>query len=176
MNLLKNIFFLGAVALPVLMGCQKKESGSLNNVPAGIWKAAYGDYFVITPAALEYVNPDYPIEYLKGTIRHIQYFNETAGVMIIEYSEGGRPQYYEYGGPPDYEIISGPHEPLGNFRGIYLTKITGASIDISAADDPGDRYSRSEKTTLEAAKAGFTLDNLDFYVTSPAAYKKQAQQ
>ena len=176
----QNVWFAGLSlvlgAALALAGCDNSTSSSnkLEGVPVGTWTAGYGDQFVITANTLAYYDSSTAAAPVyEGTIQYIEYFNNTTGVMIIEYTADGKPEYYEYGGPPNYEQISGPFPPLGNFRAVYLTNITTASIEISAAADAGDPCYRSEKETLAAAKAAFTLDNIDTYVTYPSAYLKQ---
>ncbi|MDR2482217.1 MAG: hypothetical protein LBD08_01130, partial [Treponema sp.] len=92
--------------------------------------------------------------------------------MIIEYTDDGKPAYYEYD-QETFQPVGDPVEPLGNFRAVYLTNISESSMEISATADSTDSYSRSEKETLAAAKTAFTLDKLDTYVTMPSAYAKQ---
>ena len=159
---------IGGAAL--FAGCS--TSGSrIEGVPVGTWTTAF-DRFVITATTLAYYDsPTATTPVYQGTIRYLEEFNPATAVMIIEYQSGGIPQYYQY--DASWNPVGPPVGPLGNFRGVYLTNSTAATIEISATADSSEPYFRSEKQTLADAKAAYTLDHIDNYVTARVAYAKQ---
>jgi len=84
-----------------------------------------------------------------GTIRHVENFTDSAGVIIIEYDK-------EYDNPD------------GNFIGIYFKNLTpGVSVQMGIAT----LYpATTEEATLNAAVAAFTLGNEGKYMSYYGLY------
>ena len=130
----QNVWFAGLSlvlgAALALAGCDNSTSSSnkLEGVPVGTWTAGYGDRFVITANTLAYYDSSTATAPVyEGTIQYIEYFNITTGVMIIEYTADGKPEYYQYD-PETWQPVGDPVGPLGNFHWVYLTSISESSM------------------------------------------------
>jgi hypothetical protein len=150
----------GAAFFP---GCKTEDEDTGNLV--GTWKSSFDETWTITAAAVKTAT-------FEGTIKNNPNFEAPAGVIIIEYTK--KPEYYDYGPAPDY-TKTGPFDPPGNFYAIYWKSLTAASIELSNAWDIKDfsHNGAPETTSLEAAIAKFTMDDVVKYVGTYSVCAKQ---
>jgi hypothetical protein len=171
---------LALFVAPLVTGCSN-PSNSDDPTLVGKWVSSYGDYYVITGTTVIY-NDNYEgdMNYV-GTIRKITYFNATSGVIIIEYTAGNKPKYWDYDTSPPYAKTGNPADsnnpwpPQGDFLGIYFKNLTSTSIEFANATDITQmgHDTSCEAITLEAAISKFTLDAVDDFVYLFGSYAKQ---
>ena len=165
-----SLFAAVLFAAFVLAGC---DDGSTNDTPVpftGTWTSTYEDSYTITGTSLSYgysvESPSY-----SGTIRYVKYFTDNSGVIIFEYDADGKQVYYDY--DESYNVTGGPHDPPGNFIATYFKNLGSTSGDFATAYDMSKPHG-CETTTLEAAKATFTLDaGVNTFATYYGTYSKQ---
>ena len=119
------------------------------------------DYYNISESTLRYVmdDPDYGSDY-AAAIRFVSNYSNDSGVIIIEYTQG-----YIFGADYDVEYP---------FTGIYYKNLGGNTVQLANAYDGSGR---TETTTLDEAKAKFTRNKMDTYVswTYVQPYTKNTQ-
>jgi hypothetical protein len=155
--------FIAAAAL-AFMGC-KDESDDSGNLVA-TWK--FGDYpsYVITADTIEYIG-----SYTAVIISHSD-FEASAGSLIIQFTDYTK---YEYGGAPDYELISSAPDPdmIGKYSGVFWKELTPSSVYLADAWQDGPTHVTTD--TPEEAQTTFAAENYgDFGLWSPgvAPYTK----
>jgi hypothetical protein len=88
----------------------------------------------------------------------------------MEYDADKKPTYYIGYDPETYLPIGDPLPLKGNFIGIYYKDLKpGVSVQMGTAYVDGG----AETTTLDAAKARFTMGNEGTYITWYGTYLKQ---
>ena len=204
-NWARSVFALLAVAflLTTLLftGCKTDDDEEdfklAGNSPLiGSWIAGpnWGSYdgYVITANKLSYVSgtdsADLSVKYC-GTIKHVEKFSDTSGVIIMSYDAGFENEYYEnwVQDPPDSGNWVGvdPYPLNGNFIGIYYRSLNaGTSVEMGTAylnNDEG--LPVAEQATLNAAIAAYTKERGipkgeancpdNSFISSYGAYNKQ---
>lgn len=170
---------LALFVAPLFIGCSNPSNGESEihdgPPPVGKWvDGTYSDYYTITAPTLTYTDYLGAVVY-EGNIRKVTYFDnsETSGVIIIEYTATGKPEYWDYDPEPPYSKIGNsedsgnPWPPLGNFQAVYFRNLTATSIELANAALTGQsgHNVRCETTTLGAAINKFTLDAVDDFVS-----------
>jgi len=136
-------------------GCSTDDGGGggvgLNSNLIGKWLYTneFGtDGYTIDAKKVTYISDWYP---LAGTIKQIENFTDSAGVIIIQLDAG----YGDYG------------YPQGTFIGIYFKNLNpGVSVQMGTAWAEGG----AEEPTLNAAMAAFTLGNEGTYMAAYGTY------
>jgi hypothetical protein len=165
LTVLAALFLLGAAGLfftacPMEPDDETKEGAELPQKLIGTWKAAYGDFYVLSKTSVSYnekPGEEYGYGY-TGTVEYINEFTETAGVIIIKYDDGGKPTGYT---------------PPGDYIGIYYKEFTAQSVKMGVAAGSPPDYDPVEKATLEEAKAAFTAGKEGDYILNPGTYEHQ---
>jgi hypothetical protein len=110
-----------------------------------------GDTYIITEDTLSYDSGYDPV--VVGTIRYVSNFSDTSGVIIIKYTEAGKPQYYNY--DENWEVIGDPYDPPGMFQAVYYTDLGAASLKMSSAYKAGG----PEAVSFDAAITTFCKES-----------------
>ena len=174
MSLLKSLNRLLVVNFLVFMfaallftGCSTDGDGGgggpgLNSMLIGTWLSEHGDSYTLTSDRIIYAFGN-DINY-AGTIRHVDNFTDSHGLIIIEYDSDHRPIYYAdgYWGDADHIL------PLkGNFIGIYFQNfIPGDRVNMGGAFMAGG----AEEPTLAAAIAAFIIGMESTYISAYGTY------
>jgi hypothetical protein len=159
-------FFLLGVCLIMgtlgFIGCDT-DGDEDTGILTGSWSSG-SDGYVITNTALEYkgykdaTHPEWSDTNFTGTIKNNPDFTQKSGVIIIEYTK--KPINGQY--DANYTLTGGA-APTGAFMGIYWRDLTTDSVSLANAYDSSG--SETETTTLDDAKAKFTLANADTLVS-----------
>jgi hypothetical protein len=168
-------FALTCLLATLLFVSCNTETGNENLSIAGSWaySSEYGtEKYIITSSRLEY---GYNGDGFKGAIRDLTYFIPSAGVIIVEYDADNKPEYWDYSNHP---AVTGPHQPLGNFLGVYFINLSDTSVKIANASDIAgvDEYYRCEAATLNEAKEKFTDDNVSNFIFDWSMVQTQVKQ
>ena len=135
------------------------QDAELNPQLIGRWVSTWGDGYIVEANTIINISSDGTTRPI-GTIRHINNFTASAGVIIVEYHPDWRPRYYSGGlegwGNPENLL------PLrGTFNGIYFRNLVpGVSVQMGGAFIEGG----AERATLAEAIAAFTLGNEGRYM------------
>jgi hypothetical protein len=108
----------------------------------------------------------------KGVIRHIKRFNDTEGVIIIEYTPEGWPKYTE----PGHTVSAYVGTPIpGAFFGVYYSELGDDSVRManSTTLDSDPPYAPPETKTLKEAVQKFTEKNRDRFVAGVALRQRR---
>jgi hypothetical protein len=114
----------------------------------GTWDCGYGDKYEITRGwdteTVKYISytPGWEFETV-GTVRSVSRFNNTSGVIIIEYTNGA----------PD------PSRP---FTAVGYEDLKPTTVLLAGVFNPD--YSYADTATLAEAKSKFTVDTLGTYI------------
>ena len=148
-----SLFFLVCLAAVLLFsGCENDpDNGStsgLNTDLIGTWldPNEFGtDGYTVEANRVRYISDWFSF---AGSIRHVENFSNSAGVIIIEYDS----QY---------------NNPDGNFIGIFFRSLNpGVSVQMGVAwTEDG-----AEESTLNAAMAAFTQGNEGTYMSFYGTY------
>ena len=163
---------------PFLTGCEteaKDDDFSVNGT--WVFSSEYGSEIYIIDTDNNRFEYEGGLAF-KGTIHEVTFFTSNSGVIIIEYDEDAKPEYYEIDWNPPYDVISGPHDPIGNFLGVYFINLKADTVKLANATDTtfADLYYRCEAETLEAAKVKFTADNIDDFIFDWSYVSTQVKQ
>ena len=154
------VFVLGFLA--AVIGCASNitddgtnTQGTLPEQLRGEWvftplgSDSPADYYIINENTLQYVmdDPDYGSDF-TAPIRFVSNYSGDSGVIIIEYTQG-----YIFGAKYDDEYP---------FTGIYYKNLSGNTVQLANAYDGNGR---TETATLDEAKAKFTRNKMDTYVS-----------
>jgi hypothetical protein len=169
---------LGALAF---VGCQMEgdddEGGiGLDSRLQGTWEfddaGRGGERYVIDGTSFTYgslsgtgENVDYT-EVYAGTIVHVERYTNTAGVIIIEYTEEHKQEWYFYDEANGWAKTKLDPQPTGNFYGIYYSSLKARDdgtleVKFSNTSDSANNYGPTEAETLEAAIKKFTVENMN---------------
>lgn len=152
---------LGFVGCDLLGKTDETDLGDSISALVGTWASEYGDSYTITATSVSY-DAGYGEDFnYAGTIRYVDNFTNTAGVIIIEYTKA--PKYYT-----DTTYTTTADAP-GNFIGIYYKDLQSSSVSMGQAYKDGG----AETQTLEAAKTTFTAGATGDYMEHYGAYSKQ---
>ncbi|MDR1908791.1 MAG: hypothetical protein LBQ35_02625 [Spirochaetaceae bacterium] len=158
------------VVLGGLTGCETdpepNPEDELNPALITTWSSTYSSY-VITADDVSYLNSSGEIDF-AGSIKYVDNFSETAGVLIIEYDDEYKPEYYAEYDPDTWLPVGDPLPLKGNFIGVYFKGLSADSAQIGSAYKEGG----AEESTLEAAIAAFTVDNEGDYMGQYGTYSK----
>ena len=125
------------------------NNDQLNNDLLGRWESSgvWGsDGYIVETNRISYFYDEETM--FAGTIKHVENFSVSAGVIIIEYD-------------PEYS------QPLGNFIGIYYKNLNPhVSVQMGTAWMDGG----AEKPTLNTAINAFTLGNEGAYMSFYGLY------
>jgi hypothetical protein len=108
----------------------------------------------------------------KGVIRHVKRFNDTEGVIIIEYTTEGWPKYTE----PGHTVSAYVGTPIpGPFFGIYYSGLKDDLVYLANTTtlDSDPPYAPPETKTLEEAIKKFTEQNRDRFVAGVAMAQRR---
>ncbi|MDR0654736.1 MAG: fibronectin type III domain-containing protein [Treponema sp.] len=138
---------------------------------SGVWDSGYsGDVYTVTGTTLYYDN-------VGGTIRYVNNFDASSGVIIIEYTEEGKAKYYDaYESTPPYAPIPPAYDPPGYFQAVYYKEFsTGTSVKMGSAFDASrsGHLAAPETATLAEAITKFTLARESDFISLYGAYTKQ---
>jgi hypothetical protein len=110
-------------------------------------------------------------ESFSGTIVYAESFSDSAGVIIIKYTEGHKQEWSSWAedSPGSNNWVETPlnPQPAGNFYGIYYVNLNdaGTTVFLANTSNLADySYGPTETETLEAAKARFTETNINDYI------------
>jgi len=127
----------------------------------GTWVSEFGERFIIDLAnktLQHYYVGEYESFCFEGNIHEIVYFNKTAGIIFIEFTD----------------IADWWVKQTGNFSGIYFVNLTSTAVELSnaAAGEWPESYTPTT-TTLVDAKIRFNVDMIDEYFSITSACLKQ---
>ncbi|MDR2479665.1 MAG: hypothetical protein LBD48_10185 [Treponema sp.] len=151
--LLTAFLFLGCP-----MGGSTGDGGgpqATNASLVGTWASGTGDGYIITENTVSYMGFDsatYGKFTFTGDIVNTPDFSATDGVIIIKYRADDK---------PDPATSMGLTAPSGDFFGIYWKSLSSSSVSLANSYKAGG----TEETSLSAALAAFTLDNVGTYVS-----------
>ncbi|MDR1174415.1 MAG: fibronectin type III domain-containing protein [Treponema sp.] len=150
----------------------KFEGSSSIESLLGTWTSIYDDSYTITGTMLSY-DDGYGGK-ISGTIRYINNFNAASRVIIIEYTEEGKPTYNDY--DENFNIIAGPFDPPGYFQGVYYKSLSAGSVQMGNATDASKsgHLAAPETATLDEAKNKFTQDAASTFMSFYGTYSKVA--
>jgi hypothetical protein len=146
--------------------CDLGGNEDFGYIPEGTWSSVWAgntgiDTYTISSTTLTYTSTPTgdTSSGWSGTIRGAVDFSETAGVLIIQYTN-----------PPTGDW-SGHAEDMG-YTGVYYSAHSAASTKFADAWLPGDPYSteRAEAVSLSAAYALFTEGNVGDHVSIWGTY------
>jgi hypothetical protein len=176
---------LGALAF---MGCPMDDDDSdggigIDSRLEGIWEFVhseygYGDRYVIRGTSLAYSSHSGTGEdavwtdTYAGTIVHAERYSKSAGVIIIEYTEGHKYRWSSYTQDAGGNWVSTPldPQPAGNFYGIYYHSLKtrdDGKLEVAFANtsDQANNSGPTEAETLEAAIEKFTVENMNKFMS-----------
>ncbi|MCL2808911.1 MAG: hypothetical protein FWD24_02460 [Treponema sp.] len=153
-----KVFLAIFVVVLLFVGCNQDgdEPGPLH----GLWISEYDEVFFINLNDNTIVHSyDWDLLMYKGTIKEIVFFNNTAGIIFIEYTN-----------TDGWTIV----EEDGKFTGIYFLNLTENTVELknAAAGTYPNSYTPTT-LTLSAAKAKFTIDKIGDYFSFGSACVKQ---
>jgi hypothetical protein len=176
------LFF--AVSIFIFTGCPMTDDSSgggpgFDTRLAGTWEMTYvggGERNVITDTTYAYGSTDADgnfTDVFAGELVYAYRFSDEAGIIIIEYTTGHKQLWSDYSDYPNVSLLD--PQPAGNFYGIYYNNLTGGdpgdTVYLSNTSDQDNGNGPTEEETLAAAKAKFTLGNMNKYIaldgTSP---------
>jgi hypothetical protein len=174
------LIMLFAVAMLIATACEQTAGGGdLSSDPLdprfiGRWRSVSkedGEGYNISETLFEYQDGGQPkgvwgMSY-KGVVRYTKRFNKTDGIIIVEYTSDGWPEYTK----PGHNINPWVGTPIpGPFFGIYYSKLTDNSVVLANATtlDSVPLYKPPETKTLAEAITKFTLKNRDRFVANVA--------
>jgi hypothetical protein len=111
-----------------------------------------------------------PTEHWAGKIVHAESYTNTAGVIIIEYTQEKKQVWSSWIEVPigSNNWVSAPldPQPAGNFYGIYYSHIKTRDdgkleVKFSNTSDQANNYGPTEVETLEDAIKKFTVENMN---------------
>ncbi|MDR1301956.1 MAG: hypothetical protein LBK43_05755, partial [Treponema sp.] len=103
----------------------------------------------------------------EGAIRYTKRFNETDGLIIIEYTQGGWPKYTE----PGHTVSAYVGTPIpGPFFAVYYLALSADSVILANTTtlDSDPPYAPPETKTLEEAIEKFTESARDRFMAGVA--------
>jgi hypothetical protein len=155
--ILAGFFF--SVLLAALVSCDQAGTDDTNKegiLPVSIigeWVSDYGETYKIVVNASEenffqYITDYAPLCY-TGTIRFVSNYSNSSGVIIIEYTEKGKPSYDNYNG--------------NLFFAVYYQNLKSASVQLANTWDFKNNCSPDTAGLSEAIEK-FTKGNMGKYV------------
>ncbi|MDR2393020.1 MAG: hypothetical protein LBD93_02525 [Treponema sp.] len=169
-------YLWGLFALVLLWGCSNPgdpveplSGDPLDTRLIGAWRSLPrpdAEGYDITGTTLAYTDGDEDLGWdfdYEGAIRYTKRFNDSEGVIIIEYTKDGWPKYTEAG----HTVSAWVGTPIpGPFFGIYYSDLTEDSVALSNATtlDSKPPYAPPETETLEEAIGKFTEQARDRFI------------
>ena len=154
------------LCLVLFMGCTMDngeefiDDGRLKAALIGTWDGDF-DSYIITGNHLSYVSFFGPF---AGEIVHVTNFNQTSGVIIIEYDADAK-QEWPSGYDPETWEPTDYHDTTGlDFYGIYFRELSSNSVIISNTSDQKNDWGPSETATLPEAINRFRLHNMSDWI------------
>ncbi|MDR1987041.1 MAG: hypothetical protein LBP88_08745 [Treponema sp.] len=167
------------LALFLLWGCKNPVDtleplgDPLDSRLIGTWRSQPrldAEGYDITDRILAYTDGDeeqgWDFDY-EGAIRYTKRFNDTEGLIIIEYTEEGWPKYTE----PGHTVSPYVGTPIpGPFFGIYYSGLNADSVILANTTtlDAVPPYAPPETQTLEEAIEKFTEHTRNRFVAGVA--------
>ncbi|MDR0630230.1 MAG: hypothetical protein LBG24_11480 [Treponema sp.] len=170
------------LALFLLWGCQDPTDTVDTDEPLGdpldsrligTWRSLPkmdAEGYDISDTILAYTDGDeeqgWDFDY-EGTIRYTKRFNDTDGVIIIEYTKDGWPKYTEAG----HTVSAYVGTPIpGPFFGIYYSGLNADSVTLANTTtlDSDPPYAPPETKTFEEAIEKFTEQTRNRFVAGLA--------
>jgi hypothetical protein len=161
---------------------EEGEEESLENEPElderlyGVWEWRMNtmvERFTISPTGgslgtLSYGSNVYSStvqENFAGNIVYAENFSSSAGIIIIQYLSGHKQEWIDWDNadPGNNHFPLRPDNPSGDFYGIYFLNLNngGTRVFLACTNDQRNNYGPTETATLAAAKAKFTLGNMN---------------
>jgi hypothetical protein len=177
----RSVFIL-ILSVIFLMGCDTDpddfvDDHKLNSKLIGTWTSNGMDKYVIDQGTLTYYGWMGSIDY-SGTIEYVSNFTskKNSGVIIIKYNADNKLVWYDYD-PETWEETPKPEQPEGDYYGIYFSKLTANSVELSSTSDQKNNYGPSETVTLEQAKKRFTVHSMGDWINTGyiTAYSKSTE-
>jgi hypothetical protein len=169
----------GILVLFLLGGCenpsdtQESLGDPLDSRLIGTWRSRPqldAEGYDISDTTLAYTDGDEEVGWgldYEGIIRYTKRFNDTDGIIIIEYTQEGWPKYTE----PGHTVSAYVGTPIpGPFFGIYYSELTADSVILanSTTLDSDPPYAPPETKTLEEAIEQFTEHTRDRFIAGVA--------